>query len=77
MMKRVSGLAIASVAAVLALTGYALYYTTESLHDAAGVVHEVVGGAAILFALTHWRRYRPSRQRSVGAQRRGAPEHAG
>lgn len=60
MIKRVSGLAIAGVAAVLALTGYALYYTTDHLHDTAGLVHEVLGAAAILFALVHWRRYRPA-----------------
>ena len=64
MIKRVSGIAMASVAAVLGLTGYALYYTTDRVHDAAGVAHEVIGVAALLFALTHWRRYRPSRRRS-------------
>ena len=64
MIKRASGLAMASVAGLLAITGYALYYTTDGLHDVAGVIHEVIGGAAILFALTHWRRYRPARRRS-------------
>jgi hypothetical protein len=64
MIKRVSGIAMASVAAILGLTGYALYYTTDRLHDAAGVAHEVLGVAALLFALTHWRRYRPSGRRS-------------
>jgi hypothetical protein len=57
-MKRASGLAMAGVAAVLALSGYALYYTTDNLHDYAAAIHEVVGAAAVLFALTHWRRYR-------------------
>jgi len=60
MIRRSSGIAMASVAAVLGLTGYALYYTTDGMHDAAGVTHEVIGGAAFLFALTHWRRYRPA-----------------
>ncbi len=60
MIKRSSGIAMASVAAVLGLTGYALYYTTDRLHDAAGVAHEVIGAAAFLFALKHWRRYRPA-----------------
>jgi hypothetical protein len=60
MIKRSSGIAMASVAAVLGLTGYALYYTTDRVHDAAGVAHEVIGAAAFLFALTHWRRYRPA-----------------
>jgi hypothetical protein len=60
--KRISGVAIASVAAILAVTGYALYYTTDRLHDIAGAAHEVVGGAAVLLALTHWRRHRPVRR---------------
>lgn len=60
--KRVSGVAIASVAAILAVTGYALYYTTDRLHDIAGAAHEVVGGTAVLLALTHWRRHRPVRR---------------
>jgi hypothetical protein len=64
MIKRGSGVAMASVAGVLGLTGYALYYTTDRLHDAAGVTHEVIGAAAFLFALTHWRRHRPATRRS-------------
>jgi len=49
---------MASVAGVLAISGYALYYTTDGLHNGAAAVHELVGGVAVLFALTHWRRYR-------------------
>jgi hypothetical protein len=64
MIKRSSGIAMASVAGVLGLTGYALYYTTDRLHDSAGVAHEVIGAAAFLFALTHWRRYRPAKRSS-------------
>jgi cellobiose-specific phosphotransferase system component IIC len=60
--KRVSGLGIVSVAAILAVTGYALYYTTDRLHDDAALIHEVFGGVAILLALVHWRRRRPVRQ---------------
>jgi len=60
--KRVSGVGIASVAAVLALTGYALYYTTDRVHDFAGAIHEVLGGAAILLALAHWRPHRRARR---------------
>ena len=60
--KRVSGVAIAGVAAILALTGYALYYTTDHLHDLAAAAHEVLGGAAVLLALTHWRRPRSVRR---------------
>jgi len=36
MIKRLSGIGMAAVAAILALTGYALYYTTDRLHDVAG-----------------------------------------
>lgn len=53
---RVSGLLLVGAAALLVLTGYALYYTTDRLHDSAGVIHEILGGAAILVALTHWLR---------------------
>jgi len=63
--KRVSGISMATLAAVLVLTGYALYYTTDRIHDAAGFVHEILGGAAIVFALVHWRRYRIARRPRV------------
>jgi len=63
MVKRTSGISMATVAVVLALTGYALYYTTDRVHDLAGVTHEIIGVAAFLIALTHWRRYRPPRSR--------------
>jgi hypothetical protein len=64
MIKRVSGISMASVAAILGVTGYALYYTTDRVHDVAGVAHEFIGAVAVLFALTHWRRYRPAGRRS-------------
>ena len=73
MIKRVSGVAVASAAAILALTGYALYYTTDQLHDMAGVAHEVLGVVAAFFALIHWRRHRPAR----GSARAGATGRAG
>jgi len=63
MIKRVSGISMATVAAILAVTGYALYYTTGRVHDLAGVAHEIIGVAALVFALTHWRRYRLPRKR--------------
>ena len=59
MVKRPSGLSTAVVALLLALSGYALYYTTGGLHDVAATAHEAVGALAIMFALVHWRRYRP------------------
>ena len=58
-----SGVLLAGTAALLVLTGYALYYTTDRVHDLAGVTHEIIGVAAFLIALTHWRRYRPPRSR--------------
>jgi hypothetical protein len=53
---RMSGYALSAAAAVLVLTGYALYYTTDSFHDGAAVAHEVLGAAAIVLALGHWQR---------------------
>jgi hypothetical protein len=51
---RVSGFSLATLAVVLTASGYGLYYTTDRLHDVAGFIHELVGAAAIGFALTHW-----------------------
>jgi hypothetical protein len=60
---RVSGLALAAAAGVLVVTGYALYYTADRLHDTAAVMHELLGGGTILLALTHW--WRNGRSRSA------------
>src|SRR5262245_41792623 len=38
---RQSGLSMIGLAAVLTITGYALYYTTDSLHNVAAAIHEV------------------------------------
>ncbi len=57
--RRASGVAIAGVAGILALSGYALYYTTDGPHDVAALVHQTLGALAVLFALMHWRRFRP------------------
>ncbi len=53
---RPSGLFLTTLAAFLVLTGYALYYTTERLHDVAATTHEILGGAGIFLAVIHWRR---------------------
>lgn len=53
---RNSGLMLATAAALIVISGYALYYTTDRLQSAAAVVHEALGGAAILLALLHWAR---------------------
>lgn len=58
--RRVSGWALVGTAGVLVVSGYALYYTIDRLHDVAAVTHEVLGGLAILVALTHWKRHRRS-----------------
>jgi len=62
--RRDSGVFLATLAALLIVSGYALYYTTEHLHDIASTTHELVGAAAILIALTHWARdYRARSER--------------
>jgi NADH:ubiquinone oxidoreductase subunit 6 (subunit J) len=58
---RASGLTLITLAAVLTITGYALYYTTEQLHSIAAAIHEIVGAAVVVFALSHWWR-RPGGQ---------------
>ena len=70
MVKRLSGLSMAVVALVLAISGYGLYYTTDHLHDLAAFMHEALGASAIMFALMHWRRYRrgPSARRRATRQ---------
>jgi len=70
--KRTSGIAIVGVAAVLAVTGYALYYTTDHLHDLAGLAHEVLGAGAILLALAHWKRRSPVRRSALVADPRSS-----
>ena len=53
--KRVSGLTLVTTYAVLALSGYALYYVTlDSAHTIAATVHEIIGTAGIFVALIHW-----------------------
>lgn len=59
--KRLSGLTVAACASVLILSGYALYYSTGSPHEAAALVHEGLGVVALLAALLHWRRRHPPR----------------
>lgn len=59
--KRLSGLTLAAAAALLVVSGYALYYSTASLHETAALVHEGLGVLALLAALGHWWRRRPSR----------------
>jgi hypothetical protein len=52
--QRVSGLILAGSTLLLVVTGYALYYTTAAIHDAAAVVHETLGVAAVAVGLVHW-----------------------
>jgi hypothetical protein len=59
--RRLSGLLLIASAAVLVLSGYALYYTTGSPHEAAGLAHEILGVAALIVALAHWERRRARR----------------
>jgi hypothetical protein len=62
---RVSGLSLATFVSILTISGYALYYTADHLHDGAAILHEVLGSLAIVFALVHWR----ARERSAANRR--------
>ena len=55
---RRSGLILAGAALLLILSGYALYYTTGSPHDAAALAHEAIGVLSLVVALVHWWRNR-------------------
>ncbi|HEV3182064.1 MAG TPA: hypothetical protein VGY90_04555 [Steroidobacteraceae bacterium] len=55
---RRSGLVLGGVALLLILSGYALYYTTGSPHDAAALAHEAIGVLSPAVALAHWWRHR-------------------
>jgi hypothetical protein len=55
---RRSGLTLGLTALLLVFSGYALYYTTGTPHDGAGLVHEFIGVLAPAAALTHWWRNR-------------------
>jgi len=55
---RLSGVLLASSAALLAVTGYALYYSVGEIHDLAALIHDWLGALAIVIALAHWRRVR-------------------
>jgi hypothetical protein len=56
---RSSGLLLGAAALLLIVSGYALYYTTGSPHDAAAVAHEAIGVLSPVAALAHWWRNRP------------------
>lgn len=58
--RRYSGFLLAGSAVLLVVSGYALYYTSGALHEAASWVHECLGAAAVLAALPHWWRVRSS-----------------
>ena len=55
-LRRPSGPFLAILVAFLVVTGFALYYTTDRLHELAATTHELLGGAGILLALIHWGR---------------------
>jgi hypothetical protein len=56
---RRSGLVLGGAALLLILSGYALYYTIGSPHDAAALAHESIGVLSPVAALVHWWRNRP------------------
>jgi hypothetical protein len=51
---RASGPFLAGLAALLVATGYALYYTTDRVHQIASTTHRILGAAGILLAILHW-----------------------
>ncbi len=51
---RTSGPFLAAVAVILVATGYALYYTTDRLHEIASRTHQILGAAGIFLAILHW-----------------------
>ncbi|HEY6824115.1 MAG TPA: hypothetical protein VI195_06715 [Steroidobacteraceae bacterium] len=55
---RRSGFALGVTALLLVFSGYALYYTTGSPHDSAGILHEAIGLLSPAAALAHWWRTR-------------------
>jgi hypothetical protein len=55
---RRSGLTLGVTALLLVISGYALYYSTGAPHDAAALVHEIVGTLAPATAFAHWWRQR-------------------
>ena len=55
---RRSGLVLGGTALLLILSGYALYYTTGSPHEAEALGHEAIGVLAPATALAHWWRKR-------------------
>ena len=59
--RRSSGLLLTVSAAVLILSGYALYYTAGSPHEIAAFAHEAIGVAVLVAALAHWWRRRTAR----------------
>jgi len=59
--RRISGLLLAAIGLVLIVSGYALYYTTGSPHEAAALAHEILGVAALIAAFAHWWRGRTAR----------------
>jgi hypothetical protein len=54
--RRVSGGVLTAVLVVLSLTGFALFFLTDShWHTQSTRIHEVLGVAVTLFAIEHWR----------------------
>lgn len=52
---RPSGLVLALTAGILVLSGYGLYYTSDPVHASVSLLHQIVGAAAVVMALLHWR----------------------
>jgi hypothetical protein len=54
-LRRASGGALAALLALLAISGFALFFASDDdWQHAAAVMHEVLGVAVTVFALQHW-----------------------
>jgi hypothetical protein len=54
-LRRISGIGLALFLAILAVTGFALFFVSDDeWQHAAALVHEVLGVAVTVFAVQHW-----------------------
>ncbi len=72
--RRLSGALLGGGSLLLVVSGYALYYTIDTLHQGAALVHEALGVGALALALAHWRSGRARRRE---ARRPASADNAG
>ncbi len=69
--RRLSGGLLGGGSLLLVVSGYALYYTIDTAHQAAALVHEALGVGALALALAHWRSGRALRARRANVNDAG------